>query len=270
MSQKRGEDPAKELKMKLTMIDTARIYPNPMQPRRTFDPDRLAELAESIRENGLLQPVSVRKTGDGYQLVAGERRLRASIMAGLKRIPCVTVKAGEDESGVLALVENLQRQDLDFFEEAAAISALMSKNGLTQGGVALALGKAQSTVANKLRLLCYDEVTRARMLKAELTERHARALLAVPAERRSEAVTRVIERRLNVAQTEALAQKYQEEMPCPRRQKGVMRDLRMFDNSLKKSVELLRSCGMAPKVSKRTAEGYTEYIIRVPDAGQEK
>ena len=158
------------------------ISPNPAQPRQVFHQESLAELAESIRRHGILQPLSVRRVGTGYELIAGERRLRAAVMAGLTEIPCILMNMDDAESGMAALVENLQRQDLDFIEEARGISLLMEKCGLSQEQAARVLGKSQSGIANKLRLLRHSPPVLEAIRGAELTERHARALLKLGSE----------------------------------------------------------------------------------------
>ena len=158
-------------------IPLERIVPNPHQPRRDFDPEGLAELADSIRQYGVLQPATVRTRGRDYELVAGERRLRAAKMAGLRELPCLIAQVGEEDSALLALMENLQRRDLSFMEEAAAIAQLVQRWGLSQEEAARRLGKSQSAVANKLRLLRLPEAVVEQIRQGDLSERHARALL---------------------------------------------------------------------------------------------
>ena len=256
-------------KPKLAAVECARISPNPLQPRRNFDADKLRGLADSIAANGLLQPVSVRRVAGGYQLIAGERRLRAAKLAGLGRIPCVVLDSGPAESGVLALVENLQRQDLDCFEQAEGIARLLECDGATQADCARQIGLSQPAVANKLRLLAYGPEDRERMRAAGLTERHARALLAVKDPGlRSEALSETIARGLTVAETERLAEKLQNGCAAEPAGKvrGALRDLRAFDNSLRDSLRLLRQCGMEAEFSRRTQDGCTEYVIRITAA----
>ena len=165
------------LSTRVQYIPLGRIRPNPQQPRQGFDEVGLAELAASIRSCGILQPLTVRRAGDGYELVAGERRLRAARIAGLREVPCLVAQVGEEDSALLALMENLQRRDLDCWEEAAAIARLISRYGLSQEEAARRLGRAQPTVANKLRLLRLPEDVRNLLRENGLTERHARALL---------------------------------------------------------------------------------------------
>ena len=163
-------------------ISLNQIRPNPQQPRRSFDEDSLSELAESIRSYGILQPLTVRRQGTGYELVAGERRLRAAAMAGLREVPCLVAQVGEEDSALLALMENLQRRDLDCWEEAEALSRLIARYGLSQEEAARRLGRSQPAVANKLRLLRLPDSVRQFLQENGLTERHARALLRLGTE----------------------------------------------------------------------------------------
>ena len=171
---------------KLVKISPEKIVPSPYQPRREFDYYELLQLAESIRKNGLIQPVTVRKRNERYELISGERRLRASLFAGLKEIPCIVVRASDRECSLMCLIENIQRTDLNFFEEAEGIRRLMDDFSLSQQEVAEKLGMAQSTLSNKTRLLRLGPDQRSRIMSAGLTERHARALLRLPAEQRDE------------------------------------------------------------------------------------
>ena len=167
---------------RVVFLPARSIRPNPAQPRRIFREDALAELADSIRRHGILQPLSVRRVGNGYELIAGERRLRAGVLAGLAEIPCIVMSMDEAESGAAALIENLQRQNLDFVEEARGIARLMEKGGFSQEQVAALLGRSQSSIANKLRLLRHSEPVLTALREGGLTERHARALLKLKTE----------------------------------------------------------------------------------------
>ena len=190
------------LSRRVQYIPLARLRPNPQQPRRRFDEAALRELADSIRAYGILQPLTVRRVEDGYQLIAGERRMRAAAMAGLREVPCLVAQVDEQDAGMLALIENLQRRDLDCFEEAAAIARLISRYGLSQEQAAEKLGKSQSAVANKLRLLRLSEPVRQALRQSGLTERHARALLRLPDEEaRLSALAEIVRRQMNVART---------------------------------------------------------------------
>ena len=157
---------------RVVFLPAKQIHPNPSQPRTVFREEALQELCESIRKHGILQPLSVRRTAGGYQLICGERRLRAGVLAGLTELPCIVMNMTDQESGTAALVENLQRQDLDFIEEAKGISLLMASWSMSQEQTARVLGKSQSAVANKLRLLRHSAPVLESLRKAELTERH--------------------------------------------------------------------------------------------------
>ena len=184
------------------------IRPNPSQPRTVFADDALDELADSIRRHGILQPLSVRRTGGGYELIAGERRLRAGVLAGLTEIPCIVMQMDDRESGLVALVENLQRQDLDYIEQARGIRTLTERFSMSQEQAARLLGLSQSAVANKLRLLRHSGEVLDALRRAGLSERHARALLKLPEEgQKLEAVETVSARSLSVAQTEQYVDK---------------------------------------------------------------
>ena len=167
---------------RVVFLPAKAIRPNPAQPRKVFREEQLRELADSIRQHGILQPLAVRRVGTTYELIAGERRLRAGQLAGLTEIPCILMNMDDEESSAAALVENLQRQDLDYIEEARGISRLMDRFSMSQEQVAKLLGKSQSGIANKLRLLKHSEQVLRLLRENGLTERHARALLKLPTE----------------------------------------------------------------------------------------
>ena len=185
---------------RVVFLPARAIRPNPSQPRKVFREEALEELAESIRHHGTLQPLAVRRVGISYELIAGERRLRAAQRAGLTEIPCIVMNMDEKESGLTALVENLQRQDLDYIEEARGISFLMEKFSFSQAQAAKMLGKSQSAVANKLRLLRHSPAVLERLRQHDLTERHARALLRLPTEQlKLDAVDMIVKMAMRVA-----------------------------------------------------------------------
>lgn len=253
-------------------IDLSRIRPNPDQPRSTFDEGALGCLAESIRRYGILQPISVRECADGYEIIAGERRFRAARMAGLSEVPCIVYAVDGESGAYLAVVENLLREDLNMFETAVAMDKLCREHGHTQEEVAARLSVSQSYVANKLRLLRFDPAMREKLLRASLTERHARALLRLPETLWQSTADRVIARRLNVDATERLVEELLAEANIkkdkPRtRVRGVLRDVRVFYNSVDKAVELLRRCGVGAESEKREEEGATVLVIRIPRTG---
>lgn len=192
---------------RVVFLPARSIRPNPSQPRRIFQEEALTELAESIRQHGILQPLSVRRVGTSYELIAGERRLRAGILAGLSEIPCIVMSMDDKESGMTALVENLQRQDLDFIEEARGISRVMEQWSMSQEQVARLLGKSQSSVANKLRLLRHSPQVLQALREAALTERHARALLKLPTEpEKIKAIETIARLGMSVVRTEQYIQ----------------------------------------------------------------
>jgi ParB family chromosome partitioning protein len=244
------------------------ILPNPHQPRRQFDPGELEGLAQSIRENGILQPLTVRcQPGGCYELVAGERRLRAAQMAGLERLPCLLTEASEERSAILALVENLQRQDLGFFEEAQAIARLMGTWHLSQEQMAKTLGKAASTLSNKLRLLKLPDDVRERIVLAGLTERHARALLRLedPARQR-EVLNTAIARELTVQDTEKIIDQLLHAAPPQPRKSTIrlVRDVRLFVNTIHHAVDVMRRSGIAALTETSESGEYLIYTVRIP------
>ena len=188
---------------KLIMLRPGEIKLSPNQPRKSFDEYELKLLSDSIRSSGIIQPLSVRKNADGeYELIAGERRLRAAVNAGLRRVPCILHKTDEETAALYSLTENLQRSNLTVFEESEGIERLISEYGMSQSEAAARLGIAQSTLSNKLRLLRLSDSIKERIISARLTERHARALLRLPDERREEALDRIIAEGLTLRQTE--------------------------------------------------------------------
>ena len=247
------------------LIPTDQIYPNPNQPRQVFDQEELVNLAISIRMNGILQPITVRQTDKGYELVSGERRLRASRLAGLVSIPCIVVDVNNMKSAVFALIENLQRQNLNYFEEAIAIERLMSEYGLSQEDAARRLGKAPSTVSNKLRLLSLPEQARISLLENGLTERHARALLKLEKDEVMNVLDKIIERKLNVTQTEELIEDMLSKNDFPKRQtKRMFSDVKIFLNTINSAVDTMKKSGIGADVKREdTGESYI-YRIEIP------
>ncbi|MDR2687775.1 MAG: ParB/RepB/Spo0J family partition protein [Oscillospiraceae bacterium] len=250
------------------MLSPDEILPNRYQPRREFDARELQGLAESIRENGILQPLTVRRSQGGcYELIAGERRLRAAQLAGLETLPCLLAQASDERSAVLALVENLQRQDLGFFEEAEGIARLMETCAFTQEQMAKSLGLAPSTLSNKLRLLKLSPETRAEIHGAGLAERHARALLRLEEPQRRQVLRTVIEKRLNVQETDKLIDALLTAAP-PKRQRrpaiSLVRDVRLFVNTIHHAVETMRRSGIAALAESSESGEYLVYTVRIP------
>ena len=189
---------------RVVFLPAKAIRPNPAQPRQFFREETLDELAESIRRHGILQPLSVRRIGTAYELIAGERRLRAGIQAGLTELPCIVMNMDDKESGMAALIENLQRQDLHFIEEAQGIQKLMAQWSMSQEQAARLLGKSQSAVANKLRLLRHSSNVLRAIREGELTERHARALLKLPTDpQQMQAIHSIVKLGMSVARAES-------------------------------------------------------------------
>lgn len=257
---------------KIVQVDMDRIYPNPNQPRRRFTESDLSELAASIKCNGLIQPIVVRRVDIGYELIAGERRLRAARICGMQEIPCIIVETTERGSAIMSLVENMQRKDLNFFEEAEAIAVMIEYFGLTQEDIALKLGKTQSTVANKMRLLKLPRNERNLILEYGFTERHARALLKVEsAETRSKLINEIYERKLNVDNTEKLVEntlKHDKEIQRIKKCKSAFRDVRIFVNTINHAVEVMQAAGINAEMKKNKEKEYTEYIVRIPNGGK--
>ncbi len=259
---------------KLLMLKPDDILPSTDQPRLSFDEYELASLAESIASSGIIQPLTVRRgEGGKYILIAGERRLRAAKMASLRRVPCVLHKTDETTAALYSLTENMQRADLNFFEEAAAIKRLSDNFGLSQSEIAVRLGMAGSTVCNKLRLLKLEDTLRERILAANLTERHARALLRLPAELREGTLHKIIAEGLSLTETEALiseilnpAEVVQEkktpEKSAPIR-KAAIGDIKLFANSLSKLVGTMQNAGIEAHSRKYETEKYIEYKVRI-------
>lgn len=255
---------------KIIEIPIIKIRPNKAQPRRLFDEDELVSLSRSIKENGILQPLTVKRASQTeYELIAGERRLRASVMAGLKKVPCIIVRCSDKESAIFALLENLQRSDLGFFEEARGISKLIKKYGLTQEEAAIKLGKTQSTIANKLRLLKLTYEEQEWIINAGLTERHARALLRLKNEEvRREALSRIESQNLNTQQTENLIGIMLNNAPKNTKttghSKAVIKDVRIFVNTINKAVDTMRLAGIDAKSEKTENNNFIEYTIQIP------
>lgn len=265
-----------QLLRKKGMLDSTRvlflpvddIVPNPDQPRKNFPQQSLEELACSIQELGLLQPLTVRRRSDHWELVAGERRLRAAKLAGLQEVPCLSLQIDSQRSSLLALVENLQRRDLDFWEEALALERLISIYQLSQEEAARRIGKSQSAVANKLRLLKLSPDVLELLRSGGCTERHARALLALdtPVLQR-QAAEQVIRDKLTVAQTEQLVQRLL--APPPKKAKikrtFVVKDVRLFLNTLNRGMALMQSAGVDAKCDREDHEDEILLTIRIPN-----
>ena len=247
------------------LIPSDSIYPNPNQPRKVFDQSELVNLAISIRMNGILQPITVREVENGYELVSGERRLRASKLAGLLNVPCIVVEVNSLKSAVFALIENLQRQNLGYFEEAQAINKLMKDFSLSQDEAARRLGKAPSTVSNKLRLLGLPDEARNLLSENGLSERHARALLRLQEEDIMEVLQKVIVRKLNVTQTEKLVDEYVSRGKAPKRQTKIMfSDVKIFLNTINNALDTMQKAGIKAQFRREDKDDSYIYFIEIP------
>jgi len=246
---------------RVVFLPSRTIKPNPAQPRKLFREDALKELADSIRQHGVLQPLSVRRVGLSYELIAGERRLRAAQMAGLTEVPCIVMNMDDRESGLTALVENLQRQDLDFVEEARGISLLMEQWSMSQEQVAKHIGKSQSAVANKLRLLRHSPQVLTMLLESGLTERHARALLKLPSEPEKLAAIACIQRNgMGVARTEA----YIEELLAGRGKNQPKANVGVFLSNLDQYLARIQRSGVQAVSERRETESQIVLTITIP------
>ncbi|MGI6498692.1 MAG: ParB/RepB/Spo0J family partition protein [Oscillospiraceae bacterium] len=265
---------------RVLFLPVEQIVPNPAQPRKKFSPQGLDELAESIQEHGILQPLTVRRRGSGYELISGERRLRSAKQAGLREVPCLIAGVDEEESSLLALVENLQRRDLNFMEEAEAIARLIQLYGFSQEEAAQKIGKSQSAVANKLRLLRLSPGVIQTLQAHRLTERHARALLRLEKDdMQMDALEHITGHGLNVAQTEAYIESVlagPEEPPAVlpaktrKRNTFVIKDVRFFLNSITRGMRMMKNAGVDAEYGKQETEEDILLTIRIPKRGPAK
>ncbi|HJB05297.1 MAG TPA: ParB/RepB/Spo0J family partition protein [Candidatus Merdibacter merdigallinarum] len=244
---------------KVVSIDE--IRPNPYQPRIDFDDEALMELSQSIRENGLIHPITVRQEKDGYEIVAGERRYRAMKIAGMIEIPVIVIDADEVQMAEMALVENIQRENLSAIEEANAYVQIMKTTGISQSQLALKLGKSQSSIANKIRLLQLDEEVQQAVTARRITERHARALLALPKEKQEQAMETIVKKGLTVAQSEKMIRK--EASPKPKRQKkvfkGLSRNIKIGLNTIDQAVAMIEKSGI--QIHRDMTEDEDEVVV---------
>lgn len=242
------------------------LAPNPAQPRSSFSREGLEELSASIAQHGILQPLSVRRTDNGgYELISGERRLRAAALAGLTEVPCIVVSVDEIQSSLLALIENVQRRDLDFLEEAQALQALLQATGETQEVLARQIGKSQSAVANKLRLLKLSPQSLRLLRDAGCSERHARALLRLPLPvQQDKAAKHVVQYHLTVSQTESYVEALLQPAPKRTQPTFLIKDVRLFLNTLTKNIKLIQSAGVPADCQRQDLENEILLTIRIP------
>lgn len=241
-------------------IDIEKIKANENQPRTIFDDEKIAELASSIKENGLIQPLIVRKYNRNYQIIAGERRYRACKLAGLKTVPCIIKDIDDKQMDTYAIIENIQREDLTPIEEANAYKTLIDTYGMSQTELANKVGKKQSTVANKLRLLKLSDEVKDALKSKQITERHARAMLSLQPDKQEEVLQEVINKSLNVKQTESLISK----PPKTKKKnngtvKAVSRNFKIAINTINQATDLISKSGV--EITSETEENDDEYVI---------
>lgn len=250
-------------------IATEKLLPNPYQPRKQFKSEDLLSLAESIKENGILQPLLARRinNSDYYEIIAGERRLRAAILANLATVPCLIVDCDYEESAVYSIIENIQRSDLSFFEEAQAISQMQNHFGMTQEQIAKRLGKSQSALSNKLRLLKLPADVRYFIEKEGLTERHARALLKLESEKQIwTALNLIKDKGWNVQQTEEYINSVTNKVVKPHKNNivKIFKDVRIFVNTVNKAINTMKEAGIPAESNKTETDDYIEFFVRIP------
>ena len=254
---------------KIYQLPVEAIRPSPFQARTSFNEQELAGLAQSIRENGLLQPISVRRVEGGYELVAGERRLRACKLAKMPTIPAILCDYPDERTAALGLLENLQREDLNPFEQAQGLRDVIVMWDCTQAEAAKRLGMAQPTLANKLRLLQLTADQRQFVLDNGLTERHARAVLRLPENRRSEALITIAKRKMNARATDLYIEQLLNETPG-RHRISMVKDVRIFVNTIDHAIRLMTDNGVPATAHREERDGYIEYTVRIPTAAAQK
>lgn len=257
-------------KKEVIKVNVDNIIPNTYQPRKVFDEEALIELSESIKQHGIIQPLTVRKCGDYFELIAGERRLRAAKLAMLQEVPCIVVEMTDIESAQVALLENLQREDLNYIEEAEAYESLINDHNFTQEKIALKMGKKQSTIANKLRLLKLSEEVRNKCLENKLTERHARALLKIKDQKlQLKVIKNVIKDNLNVKKTEELIEKelLKQSGEGNTKKKGKNKNIKsvfpakMYVNTIK---QVFDKFNLNAEYKTKEQDEFVEIIVKIP------
>lgn len=276
MNIQNNDRPANDMYKKVENIPIHLIKPNPYQPRQSFSAQGLDELAQSIREYGVIQPITVRRSGaDGYELIAGERRLRACKLINLNYIPAIIVNSYEQDSAMIAMIENLQRENLHYMEEAKGYASLINDHEFTQEQLANKLGKSQSTIANKLRILRLPETVKDILIRENLTERHARALLKLPDEElQLKALKQVVENKLNVRDTEIVVERYIERIQRqqnkgakqekPKRLFQRTKDLRVFINTIRNAVSIMKDYGLPVQYTQIDKGDNIEIVVTIP------
>lgn len=251
----------------ILLINTDKIVPNRNQPREYFGKEELDSLSESIRRNGIIQPLTVRKSGDHYELVAGERRLRAAKKANLKSVPCIVMEIDQQSSAVISLLENIQRSQLNFLEEAKAIKTLTRYYGMSQETIGASLGMSQCSVSNLMRILKLPEDVLTMLVKNSMTQRHARALLKLPGEELKEAAETICEKKMNVAETEKYIDNLiKKKEKVPRKRKVFFGDVKIFLNTINHAVETMQNAGIEALVERTENEDGFIITVNVPKA----
>ncbi|WP_083248215.1 nucleoid occlusion protein [Desulfuribacillus stibiiarsenatis] len=253
---------------KINQILVALIDPSPYQPRTVFEDDKLEELCQTIKTHGIIQPIVVRKMSNRYELIAGERRLRAVKKLGLETIPAIIRDMNDTQAASVALIENLQREGLTSIEEAVAYKKLIDIHGLTQEALAQRLGKGQSTIANKLRLIQLPDAIQEGLMQRSITERHARALLQLndAEEQQMKLFQEVVQKGLTVKQLENKIEQLkakEEEKPKAKRT-GFSRDVRIARNTINQSIEMVKKIGMALNVEEEDFQEFYQIVIKIP------
>ncbi len=250
--------------MKLEDIKLELIMTNPAQPRKSFEQEGIEELAQSIKESGLIQPIIVRPSGKGYMVVAGERRLRAIELLGMASITCIIIEASSSESANLSLIENIQRSDLSPLEEALAYQALLQTQNITQEELAKRIGKSQSSIANKLRLLQLAPEVKEAIINKAITERHGRCLLGLEQEKQEVLLRKIIVENLTVAQTERLIKKGENQRIIIRKD-FVSRTsaVQLGVNTINEAITTVKSAGIPIKSTESETAKYYQIVIRI-------
>lgn len=249
---------------KIIMIDL--IEPNPYQPRLEFNDEALMDLAQSIRENGLIQPITVREVNGRYQIIAGERRFRALKLNGAVEVPVLIMDANEVQMAEMALVENIQRENLSAIEEAKSYVEIMKYAGLNQSQLALRVGKSQSSIANKIRLLNLEEDVQEAVSSKQITERHARALIGLDEAKQHKALKKIVKKSLTVAQTEKMLKEDSQDKKNKKKVmlKGISKNIKIAINTIHQAVNMVNRAGTSAEISEQENEHDVVITIRIP------
>ena len=251
---------------KIITVPVDMVRPSRYQPRLKFDEEALQELADSIKENGLIQPITVRQVEDHYEIIAGERRYRATRLAGYPDIKCYVLSPSENAAAQMALVENVQREDLSAIEEAKSYLQIMRQAGMTQEQVARKIGKSQSAVANKIRLLNLPQEIQDGVVAGKITERHARALLSAPEEKQKDAYHHILKKDLNVRETETYIETLNAPEKTHKRQKtmGFSRNTQVAVNTINQSIKMINKLGIEARVETQETENEIRMVVHLP------